>query len=401
VTSSPDWAETLSDIAQRGRSLGIHVVLSSQRITGVLPRALMANVSMRICGRVSDDQEVIEWMPDVSPAHKNTLRHVSPGRVLVAGATSTPAWHEVALGNQWAMEHTGDMSTWRVWAEELPHLVPWKPGVWGWGDYPETQTQHPLTRDPLLDGSVLVVGDSSSGRTSAAWALASLSSVAVAAPLDPAGVWACMSELHGTGATLVIDNADQVLHRCGSEAEVFLMDALEGFDGKLILVTSPRHRLSRGLARLATQRLVLSLAQNDDQVQWGGPGATVPGRGVMGGVEVQVSYPAEPIPLWQVPAWDPGGSDPIVLTETPRAWEGYPTRFLGTPEQAMATWQTLGPLVNDGDVVLQGINYRDARLISAGRIVLPPLSTQPDSVWVWRAGRALLARPTGRERSLL
>ncbi len=400
VTTAPDWADTLVDIAQRGRSLGIHVILSSQRIAGVLPRALMANVSMRICGRVSDDQEVIEWMPDVSPANKNTLRHASPGRVMVAGATSPPAWHDVALVKQWEMKRTQNVSTWRVWAEELPHTFTWEPGAWGWGDYPETQTQEKLTVDPVLDGSVLVVGDSGSGRTSAAWALASLSSLAVAAPPDPAGVWACLSELHGTGTTLVIDNVDQVLHRAGAEGEVFLIDALEGFDGKLVLVTSPRHRQARGLSRLAPQRLVLSLAHSDDHSQWGGPGAAVPGRGLIGGVEVQVANLAPAPSQWTAPSWEPGECDPIVLTETPREWEGHPTRFVGTPEHAMATWQTLGPLVNDGDVVLQGINYRDARLMSAGRIVLPPLCPEHDSVWVWRAGRALLARPAGRERLL-
>jgi len=398
LTTAPEWADTLSDLTQRGRSLGIHVILSTQRVSGVLPRALMANVSLRICGRVTDDQEVAEWMPELSASQKNTLRHVAPGRALVAGATRAPAWHDVALASNENSSRESEKSHWRVWSEELPHTIAYERGVWGWGDYPELQTKEKLTSDPLSAGSIVIVGDSGSGRTTAAHAVSALSHVSVVAPRDPAGAWACVQEHQGTGATIVIDDADHLLHQAGSEGEVFLMDALEGYDGKLVLTLGPRHRLCRGLARLTPQRLVLSLADKDDQVQWGGPGLTVPGRGRFAGVEIQISA-SQPILPWAPPQLSEAVTPPIVLSETPEVWEGVPTSFLGTPDQAMAGWHTLGPLTSRADVLVQGVSHRDIRVASSGRITLPPLVPQVGWVWVWRAGRALIAKPVAPERS--
>ena len=54
----PAWSSTLSDVVARGRSLGIHVMIATQRIQGVLGPAVMANIALRLCGRVSDESEV-------------------------------------------------------------------------------------------------------------------------------------------------------------------------------------------------------------------------------------------------------------------------------------------------------------------------------------------------------
>ena len=53
----PDFVEGLVDIAQRGRSLGIHLVLATQRPAGVVTADIRANTNLRIALRVTDANE--------------------------------------------------------------------------------------------------------------------------------------------------------------------------------------------------------------------------------------------------------------------------------------------------------------------------------------------------------
>jgi len=51
----PDFLDSLVDIAQRGRSLGVHMILATQRPSGVLDNKVRANTNLRIALRVQDD----------------------------------------------------------------------------------------------------------------------------------------------------------------------------------------------------------------------------------------------------------------------------------------------------------------------------------------------------------
>ncbi|MDQ2835800.1 MAG: FtsK/SpoIIIE domain-containing protein [Actinomycetota bacterium] len=53
----PDFLSGLLSIAQRGRSLGIHLVLATQRPAGVVSLDIKANISLRIALRVTDPSE--------------------------------------------------------------------------------------------------------------------------------------------------------------------------------------------------------------------------------------------------------------------------------------------------------------------------------------------------------
>ena len=57
VAELPDFVKGLVSIAQRGRSLGIHLVLATQRPTGVVSADIRANTNLRISLRVTDDAE--------------------------------------------------------------------------------------------------------------------------------------------------------------------------------------------------------------------------------------------------------------------------------------------------------------------------------------------------------
>ncbi|MEM9562126.1 MAG: FtsK/SpoIIIE domain-containing protein, partial [Actinomycetota bacterium] len=56
----PDFLDALVDVAQRGRSLGIHMILATQRPTGVVDAKIRANTNLRIALRVQDDRDSID-----------------------------------------------------------------------------------------------------------------------------------------------------------------------------------------------------------------------------------------------------------------------------------------------------------------------------------------------------
>lgn len=73
----PDFVTGLVNVAQRGRSLGIHLILATQRPSGVISPEIRANTNLRIALRVTDAGESSDVIdaPDSAQISKNT-----PGR---------------------------------------------------------------------------------------------------------------------------------------------------------------------------------------------------------------------------------------------------------------------------------------------------------------------------------
>ncbi len=57
VGEVPEFVNGVIDIAQRGRSLGLHLIMATQRPAGVIPDNLRANTNLRIALRVADDSD--------------------------------------------------------------------------------------------------------------------------------------------------------------------------------------------------------------------------------------------------------------------------------------------------------------------------------------------------------
>jgi S-DNA-T family DNA segregation ATPase FtsK/SpoIIIE len=76
----PDFVTGLVNIAQRGRSLGIHLILATQRPSGVVSADIRANTNLRIALRVTDPAESADVIdaPDAARIAKST-----PGRAYV------------------------------------------------------------------------------------------------------------------------------------------------------------------------------------------------------------------------------------------------------------------------------------------------------------------------------
>lgn len=68
----PDVLDELLDVAQRGRSLGIHLLLSTQRPSGVVTDAVRANLSMRVALRVADEDDSRDVVDGPEAAHLPT-----------------------------------------------------------------------------------------------------------------------------------------------------------------------------------------------------------------------------------------------------------------------------------------------------------------------------------------
>lgn len=64
VADVPQFIDGVIDIAQRGRSLGIHLVLATQRPSGVINDNLRANTNLRVALRVADDFDSIDVVGD-------------------------------------------------------------------------------------------------------------------------------------------------------------------------------------------------------------------------------------------------------------------------------------------------------------------------------------------------
>ena len=99
----PDFVPSLVGIAQRGRSLGVHMLLATQRPSGAVNENIRANTNLRVCLRVQTPQDSSDVID--SPAAAKIPRN-QPGRAqvrlgpselipvqtaLVSGITAGPA----------------------------------------------------------------------------------------------------------------------------------------------------------------------------------------------------------------------------------------------------------------------------------------------------------------------
>jgi len=93
VAELPDFVSGLVGIAQRGRSLGVHLILATQRPAGVVSADIRANTNLRIALRVTDASESADVIdvPDAAWISKAT-----PGRCFVRSGAASPVGVQAA-----------------------------------------------------------------------------------------------------------------------------------------------------------------------------------------------------------------------------------------------------------------------------------------------------------------
>lgn len=209
----PSFVPGLVSIAQRGRSLGVHLVLATQRPSGVVSPEIRANCTLRICLRTTDEADSRDVLGTPSAAH---LPIDVPGRAYVrvgsaeptavqvarVAATAPPATADGPRVRRWtwpvhaadpapespgptdlarltaAIEQhtaaTGARRPHRPWcaplpdrltAPELPQSTTAAVLPLGLVDLPDTQSQAALELDLAMGGTWLVIGGPGSGRS--------------------------------------------------------------------------------------------------------------------------------------------------------------------------------------------------------------------------------------------
>ncbi|MCD7100901.1 FtsK/SpoIIIE domain-containing protein [Pseudoclavibacter sp. 13-3] len=80
VADVPEFVTGIVDIAARGRSLGVHLILATQRPSGVVNDNLRANANLRVALRMADEQDSTDVLGIPDAAHFSAS---TPGRAAV------------------------------------------------------------------------------------------------------------------------------------------------------------------------------------------------------------------------------------------------------------------------------------------------------------------------------
>ncbi|MDR1426441.1 MAG: hypothetical protein LBJ08_01605 [Bifidobacteriaceae bacterium] len=98
VRELPDFVPGLVNIAQRGRSLGIHLILATQRPSGVVSPEIRANTNLRIALRVTDAAESTDI---IDAPEAGAIPKSAPGRAYARlGATSLVPFQSGRVGGR-------------------------------------------------------------------------------------------------------------------------------------------------------------------------------------------------------------------------------------------------------------------------------------------------------------
>jgi S-DNA-T family DNA segregation ATPase FtsK/SpoIIIE len=435
VTESPELHTLFADLAARGRSLGVHLVLCTQRPSGVVRDAVLANVAVRIALRVADRADSLGLVGDDAAAR---LPAHARGRAIVVDGSGRRRTVQLALAARSDVERisraTPAGSAVRPWCDPLPALIrhdalPTADGIpFGLRDLPAEQRQPVAAIEPR-HGHVLVLGASGAGTTTALAAIAvGAGAVARWAPDDPIELWGVLADaaaLDGCGV-LLVDDLDLLLARCPADHAPELADLVARLlrDGPArgIRVVAAARRLAgpvHGLAPLFGARLLLRLGSREDHVLAGAAGESFdprahPGAGTWDGAAVQVAIPDHrPRVLVEgappVVARVPERGELAVVATRPRdvaarwdpdrirvRWVGEPdagaptvdpgrTVLLGDPDAWQSDWSTLARVRRDLPIVFHGCTVADVRAIARTREMPPPL--KPGESWLVESGR--------------
>jgi len=269
IDQHPDLHALFSDIAARGRSLGVHLVLCTQRPGVTVRDAVLANADVRISLRVNNRNDSVAVVGSDAAAR---LDPVHRGRAILAMAGREPSEVQVAVtkdadiqgvARRWA----ASTSPRRPWCEPLPKVIlhgdldllsssqeaesslvgedgercDEEAGCIPFGllDQPERQRRAVASYEPRRDGNLLIIGRPGSGKSTMLGILGtSAGSRHLARSSDAA--WDEVSQL-----ARFLDRGRERAH--GSRGrELILIDDIDS----LLLRFSPDHR-TEFVARLS------------------------------------------------------------------------------------------------------------------------------------------------------
>lgn len=220
-TQQPEFLAQLINVAQVGRSLGIHLILATQKPSGIVDPQIMSNSRFRVCLKVADKQDSIDminkpdsaliknpgrlylqvgydeiyecvqsgysgadyvptkiYMPDEEITVQmtdNTANPIHSAKIDLSGDKSDKTQLEAVVAEIVSLGQKKGFATKPLWLDMLPEKVVLSTlergkkrlcsATIGLVDYVRTQEQKPLTIDFTKTGHIGLYGASGTGKT--------------------------------------------------------------------------------------------------------------------------------------------------------------------------------------------------------------------------------------------
>ncbi|GAA1852560.1 FtsK/SpoIIIE domain-containing protein [Microbacterium koreense] len=124
ASEMPEFVDGVVDIAQRGRSLGIHLIMATQRPAGVIKDNLRANTNLRIALRMADEADSRDVVDDAVAA---TFPATVPGRAIAKTGPGRLVPFQSAYAGGWTTEDDSTVAEVRVAELAFGARAEWEP----------------------------------------------------------------------------------------------------------------------------------------------------------------------------------------------------------------------------------------------------------------------------------
>ena len=320
LSEHPDLGAVFTDIAARGRALGMHLIIGTQRASGVIRDALAANCPLRISLRVGDvaDSRLMIGTDaaamlagDASARGHGLVRRPADDEPVAIRVALTAAADLRDVGMRWAEADVPPSP----WLPALPAVLPLSevideagPSpdtvVLGRADDPGRQSQPAVLLRCAGERGLALLGAPGSGRTAALRAVAAQRHDAVWLPSDPEDAWDLLAawadgrerppavvlgdDLDALTAALPPEYGQQFVHRWEQ--------VLRAARGTTFVLTATRASGALGrVLDLLPRRVLLRMPNRMEHLAAGGESSgfvrdRAPGRARMGDHEVQLAW---------------------------------------------------------------------------------------------------------------
>ncbi|MBA8816515.1 S-DNA-T family DNA segregation ATPase FtsK/SpoIIIE [Microbacterium halimionae] len=448
VAAHPELHEIFIDVAARGRALGMHLVLGTQRVAGVIRDSLLANCPLRMSLRVTDPADS-KSVVGTDHAFKLAGTPESRGFAMIKrAADAQPSSARIALTTTDDITRiaAGTMgpSPRRPWLPALPAhtnvsslqvpIVVEGEIVLGLADEPDQQQQSVATLRPG-DRGLLIMGCGGSGKSSVLQVIAQQvgSERIVNVPREAEGAWDTLAKLveePPESGIVLVDDVDALLSQFPSD---YALEAAHNLEYLLraagryrVVVTAQRFTgsVSR-LADLLPRRALLAMTSRQDYIAAGGDSGTFAeprpsGRARLDGILVQFACPdvtqqessaTEP-QLWSPTApitgfvlrpgassrrlantWAQAGCRVLSVEEatnlTSMADIGErPLVIIGDGEQWQRSWRILSTVRDGHDLVVDSACAAELRILTGIRELPPYCTPGADRAWLVSQGES-------------
>ena len=449
VQEHPDLAAVFTDVAARGRALGMHLILGTQRGTGVIRDGLAANCPLRLSLRVGDAADS-RWIIGTDAAAEIPGGPASRGQALVRRPQDgAPLMLRVAMTSpadlsSAAARWAGEAAPASPWLPVLPacvplsDLVPRRPresAVLGIADVPERQAQPLELLRAGAERGLAVIGAPGSGRSAVLRGLAAQVDDHVWVPHDLEEAWDTVHALAAAETRLpslvVCDDVDALIAELPADhAQAFLQrweHLLRVARATTFVLTAARASGPVGrLLDTLPRRALLRLPSRVEHVAAGGDAGGFdrdrpPGRARVGSHEVQFAWVDDltgvsskgPVGAaaedWQPTAAvtalvttgphgvarrlaETRGDCDVVLApsdrvDAPRATDARrPLLLVGEAETWQRNWALWQRVRSDGEVLIRAESPAELRHLTGVREVPPFARPHAGRVWSIRGG---------------